>query len=215
MLTITASPRQSSPIPGPRSTAPSRVTRTSISSGNTVSRCADKTTRGRAAAPGRSPRTLPALSTRTLRRPSCWNVCRSTSPRAVSLNGGRGNLAEADLILDRPRLARPGGVERRLDQRVLQQTRPGWPDPPGAKSLASDRGRHEHGGRGPHQNRLHRNGIVSRLSSTRVEACTDDRMNRRPMPITHRARCRRRASPIAQTARHSNCYASFSKGAPP
>ena len=49
IATMTASPRASSPMPGPFSTVPVRVTRTSVPSGNTVSRCALMTTCGRAA----------------------------------------------------------------------------------------------------------------------------------------------------------------------
>ena len=45
----------------------------------------------------------------------------SSRPRTSSLNDGRGNLAEADLIRDRLRLARLRGVERRLHRRILQQ----------------------------------------------------------------------------------------------
>ena len=87
---ITASPRQSSPMPGPRSSVPSRFTCTSVPSGNTVSRCAANTSRGRSAAPGRSPMTLPTSSTRTCCRPSASNAWRTASPRAVSLKGGAG-----------------------------------------------------------------------------------------------------------------------------
>ena len=90
IATSTASPRQLSPIPGPRSWAPTRDTFTFVSSGNTVSRCAAMTSRGRGAVPGRSPSTLPAPSMRTFRSPFCLNTRSSSSARAASLKGGAG-----------------------------------------------------------------------------------------------------------------------------
>ncbi len=84
----TTNPRQSSPIPGPFITVPSRVTLTFVPSGKTVSRCAARTRLGRGLSPGRVPITLPALS--------MWTFCNcnpsksrfSSRPRCSSWNGG-------------------------------------------------------------------------------------------------------------------------------
>src|SRR5688500_9223908 len=86
----TARPRQSSPMPGPWYTPFSRRTRTSVPSGNTVSRCAESITLGPLPVPGRSPMTFPSSSTRTLRSPSDSKRRRSSAARTASLNGGAG-----------------------------------------------------------------------------------------------------------------------------
>ena len=79
-----ASPRQSSPIPGPRSTYPSRRTLTLVPRGNTVSRWALTTRFGRAFAPGRSPMTFPSASRRTFVSPTSRNIAAYSSARFAS-----------------------------------------------------------------------------------------------------------------------------------
>ena len=90
---MVASPRQSSPMPGAVSRTPvagvlSRFTWTSVPSGNTVSRWADRTTVGPVPVPGRSPITLPVASMRRLVMPSVSSRRRNSAARAASLNGG-------------------------------------------------------------------------------------------------------------------------------
>jgi len=63
----TASPRQSSPMPGADMRVPAFFTVTSVPSGNTVSRCATMRMISLVLAPARSPITFPAESVRTLR----------------------------------------------------------------------------------------------------------------------------------------------------
>ena len=84
----TASPRQSSPMPGPRMTVPSFFTATSVPSGNTVSRWAAKTRCGRGWAPVSSPSTLPTLSVRMFVSPASRSIWANRTPRLVSLKGG-------------------------------------------------------------------------------------------------------------------------------
>ena len=66
----------------------SRVTFTFVPSGNTVSRCAETTTLGPVATPGRSPITLPVASMRTLTMPSDSSRRLNSAARSASLNGG-------------------------------------------------------------------------------------------------------------------------------
>ena len=109
IATMTASPRASSPMPGPFSTVPVRVTRTSVPSGNTVSRCALMTTCGRAARPRRTPSTLPMASRRTSLRPAATKRWRSASARVGFLERRRRNLGERHLVVEDRRLA---GLQR-------------------------------------------------------------------------------------------------------
>src|SRR5512138_262262 len=85
----TASPRQSSPMPGARISVPSRFTFTSVPSGKTVSRCPASITVGPRPVPFRSAMTLPIESIRTV-SPSPSSRRLYSVPRAVSLNGGAG-----------------------------------------------------------------------------------------------------------------------------
>ena len=91
--------------------APSRVTLTSVPSGKTVSRCALNTRWGRAA--GRDARRARCPPCRcahfAIRRAKRIGVGRSAGGL---LERRRGNLAEPHLILNRPRLVGPRGVER-------------------------------------------------------------------------------------------------------
>jgi len=86
----TASPRQSSPMPGPLMRVPSTFTLTSVPSGNTVSRWPESTTTGPVSRPGRVAITLPSASMRTSRSPSARKRRCSSSARRCSLNGGAG-----------------------------------------------------------------------------------------------------------------------------
>ena len=76
------------------------------------------------------------------------------------LEWGRGSFAKADLILDGPRLAHPDGIERRLDQGILQQTGQVGLTLLG-EQLRHDDCRHDRGDRDSGWDSLHDNGIVS------------------------------------------------------
>ena len=96
----TARPRQSSPMPGPASTLPLRVTRTSVPFGKTVSRWALTTTRGPLSRPGRSPSTLPSWSIRTRRETGTLEKAfHHPGPRGLAKRR-RGHFADGNLRLD-------------------------------------------------------------------------------------------------------------------
>ncbi len=108
----TASPRQSSPMPGPRSMVPSRFTRTSVPSGNTVSRCAVNTSRGR----GCSARTI-AEHVAFLVDADVLQAGLAKHPRVDLgalrfLERRRLDLAQPHLVFDRLRLGGANHVDR-------------------------------------------------------------------------------------------------------
>ncbi len=101
-----ARPRASSLMPGPRSSAPSLVTRTSVPSGKTVSRWAE-TTNG-ASASGRGglevrpsaawATTLPTRSVLTWTSPASAKSSATREPRASSWKGGAG-ISESSICV--------------------------------------------------------------------------------------------------------------------
>ena len=108
----TASPRQSSPMPGPRSQLLSRVTLTGTSGGNTVSRCALRTRCGFAF--------RPAPLSQHIARAIDADVGQSGGPHRLRVGGrprrfaerGRRNLAQANLIADGVLLGASNKIER-------------------------------------------------------------------------------------------------------
>ena len=102
----TASPRQSSPMPGRRDVSPCRLTLTSVPSGNTVSRWPSISTVGPSPVPRRSAITLPTRSMRTFVRPSASRRRLYSAPRAASLNGGAG-ISQIDRCCEASRRCPP------------------------------------------------------------------------------------------------------------
>ena len=95
-----ASPRASSEIPGPRRRSLSRVTDTSVSAGETVSRWADTISAPAAGVSGRLASTFPTSSLRTSEMPAARKNFASLRPRSCSPNGGAG-ISESSIWASR------------------------------------------------------------------------------------------------------------------
>ena len=121
MLTSTASPRQSSPMPGPCSTAPSRLTWTSVPFGEhgVEMRGDDEVRTWRR--PGPIAEDVAGRVHAHVLQPELLKHTLQLGAADVLLEGGRRNLAEADLVFDGLRLARLRRVERGLHGRVLHE----------------------------------------------------------------------------------------------
>ena len=102
---MTASPRQSSPMPGPFKTVPSRVTLTLVSGGNTVSRCAANTTFGCGEAPGTDADDVARLvDPHVFETQSFEQPLKLFAAYFTALKGGAGISQNLRLLVDKVRL---------------------------------------------------------------------------------------------------------------
>ena len=114
-------PRQSSPMPGPRMTVPSRVTLTSVPSGNTVSRCAARDEMRAGGAAGTLAEHVAHRVDAHVLQPELAELAGVELGALLLLERRRLDLADFDLLGQRPGLVGLGRCQARLDRRVDDQ----------------------------------------------------------------------------------------------
>ena len=123
-------------MPGPFSIDPSRVTRTSVPSGNTVSRCALNTRCGPGCAAGALAEDVTLIVDPHVSQAGGAESVGVARRAGRLLERRRGNLAEPHLFVDRPRLVGPRDVERGANGRLRASDAPQRPRPSGPSHVA-------------------------------------------------------------------------------